>query len=113
MIDMNPGAKYDSFGNRNVETGLSYSLTQDPKFPQDIRGGTVKSRLQFVSQKLISGHFKQMYQMGGNQKLPTTIWVSDGTSPNGVLAGKQGDICYNGPSGHQFYCTGTTVWVQL
>lgn len=41
----------------------------------------------------------------------TTLWLSiDATTPNGNLTGTVGDVCFNGPSGRTFYCTGTTNW---
>lgn len=39
-----------------------------------------------------------------------TLWISDGTTPDGNLSGIAGDVCYNGPGGAIFYCTGTVNW---
>ena len=33
-----------------------------------------------------------------------SIWVSDGTTPDGNLTGAVGDLCLNGPAGVCFYC---------
>jgi hypothetical protein len=41
------------------------------------------------------------------------IYVSNGTTPHGNLTGRQGDICYNGPSGQPFYCSGGTNWAGM
>ena len=42
-----------------------------------------------------------------------TIWISNGTDPNGSLSGTAGDICLNGATNKPAYCTGTTVWVNF
>lgn len=41
-----------------------------------------------------------------------SIWVSNGTTPNGNLTGVEGDICLNSSAtGQLFYCTATgTTW---
>lgn len=42
-----------------------------------------------------------------------TIWISDGTTPNGNLSGQAGDICLNGDAGNIYRCTGTTNWTAM
>jgi len=42
-----------------------------------------------------------------------TLWVSDGTSPNGVLSGNVGDICFGADNGQVYYCGGTTTWTAM
>lgn len=42
-----------------------------------------------------------------------TLWMGNGTDPNGVLSATAGDILFNGASNKPAYCTGTTVWVNL
>ena len=42
-----------------------------------------------------------------------TLYVSDGTTPNGNLSGTAGDVCFNGPGGQPFYCGGTTTWTGM
>ncbi len=42
-----------------------------------------------------------------------TLWVSDGTTPNGNLTGSLGDLCLGGPLGSTWQCSGGTTWVQL
>ena len=62
-------------------------------------------------EKIIQGgatNFKKTIEAGGS-----TVWVSDGTTPNGNLSGTAGDICLNGTSGQTFYCTGTTNWTGM
>ncbi len=54
---------------------------------------------------LISGVFKKYNSLDG-----LLIYKSDGTTPQGNVSGSAGDVCYNGPSGQIFYCTGTTNW---
>lgn len=42
-----------------------------------------------------------------------TLWMGNGTDPNGVLSGTAGDVLFNGASNKPAYCTGTTTWVNL
>lgn len=42
-----------------------------------------------------------------------TIWISDGTDPNGTLTGTAGDICLNGVNNKPAYNTGGTTWVNF
>jgi len=43
-----------------------------------------------------------------------TMWISDGTTPNGNLSGQAGDICLNGDSGNIYRCSTTgTTWVAM
>jgi hypothetical protein len=42
-----------------------------------------------------------------------TLWVSDGTSPNEVLSGNAGDICFGADGGKVYYCGGTTTWTSM
>ncbi len=43
-----------------------------------------------------------------------TIWISNGTTPNGNLTGTLGDLCLNGALGHPFWCsTAPTTWTQI
>lgn len=56
----------------------------------------------------VSTNFKRMIGSGA-----ATIWVSNGTTPNGNLSGNVGDICLYGTGGQAFYCTGTTNWTGM
>ncbi len=58
---------------------------------------------------VVSTNFKKI------QKIDSiSIFVSNGTTPNGNLTGVAGDICYNGPSGQPFYCSSSgTTWVGM
>ena len=113
MIDLHPKAEYDSFGNRGLQPTISYNPTQNPSFPNSLKGGNVTSRIQILNNRVTSGHFRQIIQYGNGTKNPTTVWMSDGTTPSGNLTGVKGDMCYNGPSGHSFWCGGTTTWTQI
>lgn len=42
-----------------------------------------------------------------------TIWVGNGTTPNGNLTGTTGDLCIGGDSGKAYICTATTTWAAL
>ena len=69
---------------------------------------TVNALLTVTGAATVSSHFNKQITAGG-----VAIWKSDGTTPNGALSGTQGDICLNGPSGHMFWCGGTTTWTQI
>jgi len=56
---------------------------------------------------ITSTHFRKILS---EKNTGVTLWVSDGTTPNGALTGNAGDICFNGASSRSFYCTGTTNW---
>lgn len=60
-----------------------------------------------------STHFNKMITMGGVGS--ASIWISDGTTPNGNLTGTQGDICIGADGGKSYYCTstGTTNWTAM
>ena len=57
---------------------------------------------------VVSTNFYRVHKFKG-----ISLWVSDGTTPNGNLTGATGDLCLNGPSGQPFKCTSTTTWVGL
>lgn len=63
---------------------------------------------QFNGNKLTSTHFTKVLSLKG-----VSLYVSDGTTPNGNLSGTAGDICLNGPSGQPFYCGGGTTWTGM
>lgn len=67
------------------------------------------SILQLAFPVAVSTNFKKV------QVIDTvSIYVSDGTTPNGNLTGVTGDICYNGPSGQPFYCSSSgTTWTGM
>jgi len=65
------------------------------------------SPLEIVQDAVVSTNFKIVLELAG-----TTIYVSDGTTPNGNLSGSAGDLCLNGTSGQLFYCTATTSWTS-
>lgn len=60
---------------------------------------------QFNGNHVVSTHFTPCAKMLG-----TTIYVSDGTSPNGTLSGATGDICLKCDSGKLYICVGSTTW---
>lgn len=75
-----------------------------------INGGTTGTGigLEITGFAVQSTHFKPRIKFG-----TITFWESDGTTPNGNLSGTTGDFCFNGPSGHAFWCGGTTTWTQI
>lgn len=58
-----------------------------------------------ITGPIVSSHFIKGPSIG-----TSTIWQSDGATPQGSLSGTSGDWCMNGPSSKGFYCTGTTNW---
>ena len=58
-----------------------------------------------------STNFNKMITMGGVGS--ASIWISNGTTPQGNLSGVAGDICLGGDSGNIYRCTGTTNWTAM
>jgi hypothetical protein len=57
-------------------------------------------------------HFSRLFEVETDSY--SMVWfVSDRTSPDGLLTGGIGDICFNGDSGKVYYCTGSTAWTAL
>lgn len=54
---------------------------------------------------VVTTHFTPVVSMLG-----TTIYISDGTSPNGTLNGSTGDIALKCDSGKLYVCVGSTTW---
>jgi hypothetical protein len=69
----------------------------------------------FASSVVVGSHFTPLISLSQNTLTGTSmIWLSDGTSPSGLLgAGTKGDICLNGPSGQPFYCGGGSSWTGM
>jgi len=69
----------------------------------------------FKQNHKISGspaHFSRLFQIETDSY--SMVWfMSDRTSPDGLLAGAIGDICFNGDGGKVYYCTGSTAWTAL
>lgn len=42
-----------------------------------------------------------------------TLWIGNGTTPNGNLSGTAGDWLIGGDSGKGYFCTGTTSWTAF
>ena len=57
---------------------------------------------------LVSTNYRKIQIWG-----TVTLWVSNGTTPNGNLSGTAGDVCFGGDSGKTYYCTGTTNWTAM
>jgi hypothetical protein len=42
-----------------------------------------------------------------------TLWIGNGTTPNGNLSGTAGDWLIGGDTGKGYFCTGTTSWTAF
>jgi hypothetical protein len=67
-------------------------------------GGACYSAVQNTA---VSTNFKKIFTFG------STMWWSNGVTPNGALSGTAGDFCVNCDSGKMYYCTGTTNWTAM
>lgn len=72
--------------------------------------GVTGAPLAFTQNNITSTHFRKIWT---ETNAAITIWMSDGTDPNGALSGTAGDVCYNGATNKPAYCTGTTNWTNL
>jgi hypothetical protein len=85
-----------SFNSMNFQTGVSgWGLGSS--------GNT-----EFNGSRTIAGHFTPVLSMKG-----LSIYISDGTTPNGALTGRAGDICFGADSGKAYKCTTGTTWVSF
>ena len=66
--------------------------------------------LKLTQNAITSTNFRKIFQ---EENTSTSIWFSNGTTPNGNLTGQAGDICLNGDSGNIYRCTGTTNWTAM
>lgn len=96
---------------QNVATQTAGTLTDTVdvvKIVQD--ADSTGNPLSFTQNAVTSTHFRRIWK---ETNAGITIWMSDGTDPNGALSGTAGDVCYNGASNKPAYCTGTTNWTNL
>ena len=63
--------------------------------------------LEIIQDAPTSTNYKKIASFAG-----VSLWISDGTTPNGNLSGTAGDVCFNGASSQIFFCTGTTSWTS-
>lgn len=98
----NSGLGSNLFINSNSSAGSTLVLQNNTP------GTAVLSLSQFG---VTSTHFTAMIELTATGNI---IWLSDGTTPNGNLAGTRGDFCFNGTGGHAFWCSATgTSWTQI
>jgi len=89
----------------NVSTPVINDLVDVLKIVQDVDSDG--NPLSIEQPAVVSTNFKKYLSLDG-----LIIYKSiNGTTPNGNLPGNQGDVCYNGPAGKSFYCSGGTAWV--
>ena len=82
----------------------------------DNSSSTLGPEVTYVTLTIHNTHFSQYQGFSNpllNSGLVTSIWVGDGTDPNGVLPGTAGDLCLNGAANKPAYCVGGTVWANL
>lgn len=63
---------------------------------------------EFNGARTVSTNFRPAVKLFG-----VTIYVSNGTTPNGNLSGNAGDICLKGATGNAYKCTSGTTWVSF
>lgn len=83
---------------------------QSSNFKENSRGFQfdINGDVQINGNRLVSTNFTPVLKAKG-----LTIYVSDGTTPNGALSGNAGDICFGADSGKAYKCTSTTTWVSF
>lgn len=68
-------------------------------------GGPLESN----GSSVVSTHFTAFFKAK-----TITMYVSDGTTPNGNLSGNTGDVCFGADSGKAYKCTSAgTTWVSF
>ena len=95
-------------GDSNKATGHSLHINHGSNT-------TDVAPLQIDNAAVISTNFSILLGLGNPGGAGTrTIYLSNGTTPNGNLSGTRGDLCLNGTLGQPFYCSTTgTTWTGL
>lgn len=62
---------------------------------------------QFNGNHKVSTHFTPVAKFLG-----LTLYVSDGTTPDGNLTGATGDLCMGADNGKLYFCAGGTTWTN-
>lgn len=93
---------YSSHAN-NAGIGWQLDFNRDPNndnalFINKTSIGTGYA-LQIVQSGVKETNFKRIADLAG-----VSLYISDGTTPDGNLTGVQGDICFNGAGGVAYYC---------
>lgn len=92
---------------------ISQLLEQLKDLRQEFEDFRYKTNKQFStirkSGDLVSTNFRKIQIWG-----TVTLWVSNGTIPNGNLSGTAGDVCFGADSGKSYYNSGGgTVWTAF
>lgn len=100
--------------NLGTGIGLSYMSSSDyDNLPVSLTQAFATSTnpiIRMTQEAIISTNFRKIFN---ETNTGCTIWISDGTTPNGNLSGQAGDICLNGNAGNIYRCTGTTNWTAM
>lgn len=83
---------------------------RSPNWKDNTQGWQLNSNgeAQLNGSRTVSTNFRPAAKLFG-----VTVYVSNGTTPNGNLSGNAGDICLKGPTGNAFKCTSGTTWVSF
>jgi hypothetical protein len=107
MADLN--ALTTGYGINVVSNSADTSSRDLVHIKNDNSAAVGTNPLHIENDALISTNFKIMIELDG-----VTLFLSDGTTPNGNLTGAAGDICVGADSGKAYYCSGAgTTWVAL
>jgi hypothetical protein len=111
----NAGATYNSAGAIvKISNELYSTLTgtlNDTVIPLHIlqHSNGTGAPIYVTQNRLTSTNFRQVFK---ESNTGVSIWISDGTDPNGALTGADGDICLKGPLGKTYYNSGGgTTWL--
>ena len=115
--------KYPLKNNSNVRdssdgTMLNNRVIISPNYAQSAAGWRLDSngKVDSLTETKLSGiltetNFRKILT---EPNTGVSIWVSDGTDPDGNLTGVVGDICLNGAGGVAFYCdTAGKNWTAM
>jgi hypothetical protein len=100
----------------NLGTGVGIRIINSsdyeslPIYITNSRSASAQPIMKIDQDAIVSTHFRRIFV---EENTGHTLWISDGTTPNGSLSGSAGDICFNGDSGKAYYCTGTTSWTAM
>jgi hypothetical protein len=95
----------------NVATQTAWTLTDSVKVLSLIQDAdSTWLPLSITQNAVVTTNFRKVIW---ETNTGITIWISNGTDPNGSLSGTAGDICLNWWTNKPYYCTWTTNWTAL
>ena len=110
LLDISDNTAHTTGTAVNIVTNSSSASTRTlVNIKQDHASATGTTVLALTQDAPTSTNYFKVMTLNG-----VTLWIGNGTTPNGNLTGTLGDVLFNGSgTGQSFYCTGTTNWTAF